>query len=221
MGIGIARVVVPDRDLLPGVEVDTDLGAFQVYETPGHAPSHVCLHQPERGVLISGDHLLGRVSLYYDYGWSPDPAGEFLASLDTVGELESSLCLAGHARPFRDVKEHVDANRREVRMRIERVRGALAGGAKTPFEIVPILLDDPIALGDDDQLGPVGDALLPALPRAPRGRRAGRGGAGRPSAGPWPAERRRATLCAWACARRIRIVSERWRRCGATTPPGG
>ena len=60
------------------MEVDTDLGVWNVYETPGHAPSHVVLHQPERGLLLSGDHLLGRVSLFYDYGWSPDPAGEFL-----------------------------------------------------------------------------------------------------------------------------------------------
>ena len=38
---GIAEVVEPDRDLVPGVEVETDLGTWQVYETPGHAPSHV------------------------------------------------------------------------------------------------------------------------------------------------------------------------------------
>jgi glyoxylase-like metal-dependent hydrolase (beta-lactamase superfamily II) len=139
-GMGIDRIVLPDRDLLPGVEVDTDLGRWQVYETPGHAPSHVCLHQPDRGVLISGDHLLGRVSLYYDYGYTPDPAGEFLSSLDVVDRLDSSLCLAGHARPFRDVKEHIEANRREVAERIGRVRGALSNGAKTPFQIVPTLL---------------------------------------------------------------------------------
>jgi glyoxylase-like metal-dependent hydrolase (beta-lactamase superfamily II) len=145
-GVGIERVVEPDRDLVPGVEVETDLGVFQVYETPGHAPSHVCLHQPDRGVLISGDHLLGRVSLYYDYGHTPDPAGEFLHSLDVVDALDSSLCLAGHGRPFRDVKEHVEANRREVAERMGRVRSALSDGdgkPKTPFEIVPILLGDP------------------------------------------------------------------------------
>jgi glyoxylase-like metal-dependent hydrolase (beta-lactamase superfamily II) len=143
-GIGIARVVAPDRDLLPGVEVETDLGTFQVYETPGHAPSHVCLHQPDRGILISGDHLLGRVSLYYDYGHTPDPAGEFLDSLDTIDALDSSLCLAGHGRPFRDVTEHIEANRREVAERMGRVRAALEDGRpKTPFEIVPMLLGDP------------------------------------------------------------------------------
>jgi glyoxylase-like metal-dependent hydrolase (beta-lactamase superfamily II) len=139
-GMGIDRIVLPDRDLLPGVEVDTDLGRWQVYETPGHAPSHVCLHQPDRGVLISGDHLLGRVSLYYDYGYTPDPAGEFLSSMDTVEALNATLCLSGHGRPFRDVREHIEANRREVTERIARVRSALEQGAKTPFEIVPTLM---------------------------------------------------------------------------------
>ena len=139
-GLGIDRIVLPDRDLLPGVEIDTDLGKWQVYETPGHAPSHVTLHQPDRKVLISGDHLLGRVSLYYDYGHTPDPAGEFLHSLDVVDALGAGLCLSGHGRPFRTVHEHIEANRRAVHERIGRVRSALEQGAKTPFEIVPILM---------------------------------------------------------------------------------
>jgi glyoxylase-like metal-dependent hydrolase (beta-lactamase superfamily II) len=63
---GVARVIEPDRALVPGVEIETDLGTWTVHETPGHAPSHVCLFQPERRVLISGDHLLGRISLFYD-----------------------------------------------------------------------------------------------------------------------------------------------------------
>ncbi|MEA2404233.1 MAG: hypothetical protein QOE08_880 [Thermoleophilaceae bacterium] len=139
-GIGVDRVVLPDRDLLPGAPIETDLGEWQVYETPGHAPSHVCLHQPDRGILISGDHLLGRVSLYYDYGYTPDPAGEFLSSLDVVAGLPSRLCLSGHGRPFIDVTAHIEANRREVDERMGRVRRALSDGAKTPFEIVPTLM---------------------------------------------------------------------------------
>ena len=53
----------------------SDLGGWDVHETPGHAPSHVVLHQPERRLLISGDHVLGRISLYFDYGFTPDPVG--------------------------------------------------------------------------------------------------------------------------------------------------
>ena len=119
---GIAEVVEPDRELLPGVEVDTDLGAWQVYETPGHAPSHVVLHQPERGLLLSGDHLLGRVSLYYDFGYSPDPAGEFLSSLDVVDGLDVQLVLSGHGRPVRGARELTQANRRTIAERIDRIR---------------------------------------------------------------------------------------------------
>ena len=140
---GIERFVEPDRRLLPGVEVETDLGRWQVYETPGHAPSHVCLHQPDRGLLLSGDHLLGRISLFYDYGYSPDPAGEFLESLDIVDRLGSQLCLAGHARPFREVDLKIAATRGTVLERIERVRACLDGVPKTPFEIVPQFLDEP------------------------------------------------------------------------------
>src|SRR5206468_1472807 len=89
--LGVDRFVEPDRDLVPGTEVETDLGRWQVYETPGHAPSHVCLHQPDRRLLVSGDHLLGRISLYYDFGYTPDPAGEYLESLDVVDRLDSDL----------------------------------------------------------------------------------------------------------------------------------
>jgi glyoxylase-like metal-dependent hydrolase (beta-lactamase superfamily II) len=138
---------MPDRDLVPGVTVDTDLGVWNVYETPGHAPSHVVLHQPERGLLLSGDHLLGRVSLYYDYGYSPDPAGEFLASLDVVDELDVQLVLAGHGRPVREAHSLIEANRRAVGERVERVRGAIADGPKTPYEVVPAMLDSDMPTG--------------------------------------------------------------------------
>jgi glyoxylase-like metal-dependent hydrolase (beta-lactamase superfamily II) len=137
-GYGIAGIVEPQRALVPGVEITTDLGVWQVYETPGHAPSHVCLYQEERRILISGDHLLGRVSLYYDYGYSPDPAGEFLHSLDLVQELDARLCLAGHGRTFTDVQAHIDANRLLVRERIGKVREVIAAEPGiTAFDAIP------------------------------------------------------------------------------------
>ncbi len=139
-GSGIARLVEPDRELRDGVVVETDLGPWTVIETPGHAPSHVCLHQPERRMLISGDHLLGRVSLYFDYGWTPDPVGEFLGSLDRVDALDARLALAGHGRTFADVRAHIEANRGLVAQRLARVRRAVAEhGPLTAYDIVPRL----------------------------------------------------------------------------------
>jgi glyoxylase-like metal-dependent hydrolase (beta-lactamase superfamily II) len=146
MPSGVAKVIEPDRDLVPGVQVETDLGLWEVYETPGHAPSHVCLFQPERRVLISGDHLLGRISLYYDYGWTPDPAGEFLKSLDVVDRLDARLCLSGHGKPFTDVPGHVHGNRRLVAERLDAVRAAVsAAGPLTVVEVVPQVYGQPLS----------------------------------------------------------------------------
>jgi glyoxylase-like metal-dependent hydrolase (beta-lactamase superfamily II) len=144
-GFGVAAIVEPDHDLVEGVTIETDLGPWHVYETPGHAPSHVCLFQPDRRLLISGDHLLGRVSLYYDYGWTPDPAGEFLASLDKVDALDARLCLSGHGKPFTDVRGHVEANRALVHERVEKVAGAIAAGEpRTVVEVVPDVYGQPL-----------------------------------------------------------------------------
>jgi glyoxylase-like metal-dependent hydrolase (beta-lactamase superfamily II) len=137
---GIDAIVEPDRDLLPGVEVETDLGAWQVHETPGHAPSHVVLHQPERRLMISGDHLLGRTVLFFDHGHTPDPVGEFLGSLDEVEPLAVDLCLPGHGRPFRDPDAKIAEARARVAGLLDRVRSMLGEGERQPFEIVAELV---------------------------------------------------------------------------------
>jgi glyoxylase-like metal-dependent hydrolase (beta-lactamase superfamily II) len=133
---GIDVLKEPDRDLVPGVEVETDLGAWQVIETPGHAPSHVVLHQPERKLLISGDHILGRTVLFFDHGHSPDPVGEFCASLGRVEPLDVDLVLPGHGRTFRDPEAKIAESRRQVDELLGKVREALGKGERTAFGIV-------------------------------------------------------------------------------------
>jgi glyoxylase-like metal-dependent hydrolase (beta-lactamase superfamily II) len=144
-GSGIAGPIEPDRDLVNGVTIGSDLGEWVVYETPGHAPSHVCMFQPERRLLVSGDHLLGRISLYFDYGYSPDPVGEFLGSLDVVERLGARLCLAGHGRTFSDVHAHIQGNRALVGERLASLQAALDGNELTVFELVPHVYGDSLS----------------------------------------------------------------------------
>ena len=132
---GIAGIVAPHRDLVPGVEVQTDLGRWTVHETPGHAPSHVVLHQAERRLLLSGDQVLGRVSLWFDFGWTPDPLGEYLASCDVVDGLDVRLALPGHGRTFSDVPGHTDAARRAVLDIVARVVESVGDEPRTAFEV--------------------------------------------------------------------------------------
>jgi glyoxylase-like metal-dependent hydrolase (beta-lactamase superfamily II) len=131
---GVAGPVRVERDLVDGVTISTDAGIWEVVETPGHAPSHVCLIQRERRLLISGDHVLGRPSLYFDFGYSPDPVGDFLRSLDRVAACDPRLGLAGHGRPFVDVPGHIAATRRLALEGVATVRARLDRAA-TAYEI--------------------------------------------------------------------------------------
>jgi glyoxylase-like metal-dependent hydrolase (beta-lactamase superfamily II) len=145
-GSGQAGTLHVDRELAEGDTVSTDLGEWRVIETPGHAPSHICLYQPERRLLISGDHLLGRISLYFDHGWTPDPVGEFLASLDRVEGLDVRLTLSGHGRPFTDLPGHIRGNRELIARRLAAVLAALRAQPGTPaFALLPAVYGEDYA----------------------------------------------------------------------------
>ena len=133
----LAGPLEPDRDLTDGMAVDTDLGSWHVIETPGHAPSHVSLHLPERRLLIAGDVVLGRVALSFDYGWTPDPVGELLASLDRVERLDARLALGGHGRPFGDLPMRIEAQSTFVRTRLHTLRAMIADRPATAYELGP------------------------------------------------------------------------------------
>lgn len=75
-------------------------------------------------------------SLYFDYGWTTDPVAEFTSSLDRVERLRARLCLSGHGRAFADVQAHIEANRAEIRERLERTASA-ATAPQSAFELVP------------------------------------------------------------------------------------
>jgi glyoxylase-like metal-dependent hydrolase (beta-lactamase superfamily II) len=141
---GIAELRDADHSLVAGVQIASDLGDWEVFETPGHAPSHIMLFQRERRLLITGDHLLGRISLYFDYGWTPDPIAEFLSSLDLVDSLGGRLCVAGHGRPFNDVHAHVEGNRALVAERLALTTTALSDAPLSALDVVPGIFGAPV-----------------------------------------------------------------------------
>jgi glyoxylase-like metal-dependent hydrolase (beta-lactamase superfamily II) len=119
---GALGALAPDHALVDGVSA----GGWRVHETPGHAPSHVCLVKGE--LALVGDLVCAAFAPWLDYGYSPDPLAETLASLDTLHALDAKLALPGHGRPIADVAGVVRATRAGYADRLERTRAALAQG---------------------------------------------------------------------------------------------
>jgi len=133
---GVLAALVPDRTLKDGDVVPSGLGPWHVIETPGHAPSHVCLVQRERGIAIVGDLVCGVFAPSFDVGYTPDPVAETLASLDRLeDEAPLDLVLPGHGRPITDLAATLALTRAGHRDRIESVLEAAEAGPAGAYSV--------------------------------------------------------------------------------------
>ena len=84
-------------------------GGWEWMLTPGHSPGHVTVYHPERRILITGDHVLPRISpnigadLYAD-----NPLADYLHSLRRLRGLPVGLVLPSHGEPFADLAGRID-----------------------------------------------------------------------------------------------------------------
>lgn len=101
---------------------------WQVVVGRGHAPEHVCLHAPGRGVLIAGDQVLPRISpnvAVWPLEPDADPLSEFLATLEALGRLPGDpLVLPSHGAPFSGLRRRLGELALHHRERLEAVLAA-------------------------------------------------------------------------------------------------
>jgi glyoxylase-like metal-dependent hydrolase (beta-lactamase superfamily II) len=78
--------------------------------TPGHSPGHVCFYERTQRLLISGDHVLPRISpnISVHAQQQGNPLAEYLDSLRRVRALDADEVLPAHEWRFRGLQERVD-----------------------------------------------------------------------------------------------------------------
>ncbi len=110
--------------------------SFQAVHTPGHTPGHICLWEASRGLLLSGDHILGDITPNIA-AWPgvADSLGDYLASLDKVDRLGPVLALPGHRSPVHGAKDRIRDLERHHSGRLEEVLALLEDGPHTVCEL--------------------------------------------------------------------------------------
>jgi glyoxylase-like metal-dependent hydrolase (beta-lactamase superfamily II) len=100
----------PNTRVADGERIRVGRREFVGVHTPGHTADHLCLFDPEDGVLLSGDHVLPSITPHISGlgSVSDDPLDDFIASLDKVAVLDATLCLPAHGHPFDNLGERVD-----------------------------------------------------------------------------------------------------------------
>ena len=83
----------PCRLLKDKDKIDIGNRCLEVIHTPGHSPGHICLYEPDRGYLYSGDLIYqGKLDAFYA---TTDPVA-FMKSVQTVNKLPFKKILPGH-----------------------------------------------------------------------------------------------------------------------------
>jgi glyoxylase-like metal-dependent hydrolase (beta-lactamase superfamily II) len=159
---GVMAPVEPDRELVDGVLMPSLLGDWEVLETPGHAPSHVCLLQREHGVVILGDLLSPVFSPYFDYGFTPDPIAEFVASLERLERIGGlRIGLPGHGRPLENLDSVIALHRQGIEQRLAATEAAVRAGGAGAFEITEQVFGErPAGMAGVSHMGEVMAYLL-------------------------------------------------------------
>jgi glyoxylase-like metal-dependent hydrolase (beta-lactamase superfamily II) len=95
-----------------------------VVHTPGHTADHFCVHDPESGIFLAGDHVLPTITPHISgISSSPDPLASFFFSLDRVAEMSGvKRVLPAHGHPFEDLPARCAAIKRHHFERLEKVK---------------------------------------------------------------------------------------------------
>jgi len=97
-------MVEPDLLLADGDPVPHGDRTLRAIWTPGHTPGHICLHDETRDVLLTGDHVLPRISPNIGLTLiEDDPLSSFMASLERVAEFDTAEILPAHEYRFRGI----------------------------------------------------------------------------------------------------------------------
>jgi glyoxylase-like metal-dependent hydrolase (beta-lactamase superfamily II) len=113
---------------------------FQCISTPGHSPGHMCLYEPNKKILVAGDHVLFDITPNIAY-WleMDDPLNEYLTNLEKVQALDVKIVLPGHRRLVHDLHKRIKELQEHHRDRLNEVLAARGDGAKTALQIAPCI----------------------------------------------------------------------------------
>ncbi len=105
--------------------------------TPGHSPGHLCFLHQESELLLSGDHVLPRITpnvgLHPQSG--PDPLGDFLTALARLRPFAHMRVSPSHGDPFTPLGERLEALTSHHAERLNETATVVARGAETVWEV--------------------------------------------------------------------------------------
>ncbi len=132
------RYPAPTVDLLleGGEEIVPGCGLWAIW-TPGHSPGHLCIHDRNRRILFSGDHVLPTITAHVSLhpGDDGNPLKSFLQVQRELKELDVDMVYPAHQHSFSGLSRRVDEILEHHQHRMDEILDQVKGGPKTSWQI--------------------------------------------------------------------------------------
>jgi glyoxylase-like metal-dependent hydrolase (beta-lactamase superfamily II) len=127
----------PDTWLDGDLSIPVGSRTLDAVHTPGHTPGHYVFADQAAGLLFAGDHVLPTItpSIGFTVPPTPDPLGDFMASLTRVRALPDLQLLPAHGPVAPSSHARVDELLAFHERRLARCLAALADGPATGFAV--------------------------------------------------------------------------------------
>ena len=128
---------VPDVLLEDGDKPEIPGWDLTAIWTPGHSPGHLCFWEDTRRLMLSGDHVLPRITPNVSFNPQAglDPLGDFLASLTKLETYDPDEVLPAHEHRFVGLRGRLDELQAHHVQRFTEVIGAIRRGVDTTWGI--------------------------------------------------------------------------------------
>lgn len=98
-----------DRLIEHGERIDAPGLRLRAIWTPGHTPGHLCFYDEDRDLLLTGDHILPRITPNVSsYDMSSNPLADYLESLEKLRGIQPAEVLPAHEYRFTDLDSRLD-----------------------------------------------------------------------------------------------------------------
>lgn len=132
-------MVRADRLVEHGETIDVPGLRLRTVWTPGHTPGHLCFHDETHDVLLTGDHILPRITPNVSsYDMESNPLKDYLASLDALRGIQPREVLPAHEYRFTDLDSRLDdlaGHHRERLAEASEILGGAAPGGLTTWQV--------------------------------------------------------------------------------------
>lgn len=134
---GYVDAVMPDITLEDGEKVEVPGWDVTAIWTPGHSPGHLCFWEGTNQLMLSGDHVLPRITpnISYHPQAGDNPLGDYLRSLAKLEPYEAHEVLPAHEYRFNDLRGRIQQLRQHHEHRFAEVVEAIRSGVTTAWGV--------------------------------------------------------------------------------------